>query len=181
MRFYFISLALLTLTMNGVAFSADWSEQPLSKIKQAAQKGEPEAQRTLGWMYSNGFEVPQSDEKAIFWYEKSAEQGNAKAQFFLGVRLASRGDNSQAYSWYTKAANQGDADAQFALGVMYQDGRGVPQDYIKSYAWLSVSAANGDKNAARFRDYSADKLSKQALIDAQALAEKYFEQQIKKQ
>ncbi|MDD9308388.1 tetratricopeptide repeat protein [Aeromonas hydrophila] len=175
MRFNFIALALLILTINGVALSADWSEQPLSKIKQAAQKGEPEAQRTLGWMYSNGFEVPQSDEEAIFWYEKSAEQGNARSQFFLGVRLASRGDNSQAYLWYTKAAKQGDADAQFALGVMYQDGLGIPQDYIKSYAWLSVSAANGDKNAARFRDYSADKLSKQALIEAQALAEKYFQ------
>ena len=30
-------------------------------------------------------------------------------------------------------AEQGDAEAQFNLGVMYDDGRGVPQDYIRSY------------------------------------------------
>lgn len=44
---------------------------------------------------------------------------------------------------YRKAAEQGDATAQFNLGVIYDNGRGVPQDYQRAYAWFSVAAVNG--------------------------------------
>ena len=53
---------------------------------------------------------------------QAAEQGNAKAQYNLGVRydngLGVRQDYTQAVQWYRKAAEQGDAEAQFNLGSM---------------------------------------------------------------
>ena len=44
---------------------------------------------------------------------------------------------------YTKSAEQGNADAQFCLGGMYDDGRGVPQDYGKAVEWYTKSAGQG--------------------------------------
>uniref|UniRef100_A0A914VL89 Uncharacterized protein n=1 Tax=Plectus sambesii TaxID=2011161 RepID=A0A914VL89_9BILA len=41
-------------------------------------------QNNLGFMYKNGRGVPQSDEEAVKWYRKSAEQGEASAQYNLG-------------------------------------------------------------------------------------------------
>src|SRR5437667_10144496 len=61
-----------------------------------------------------------------------AEQGNANAQFLLGVMYSTgRGvpkDYAAAINWYRKAADQGDPNAQTNLGVMYRDGHGYPQD-----------------------------------------------------
>ena len=61
-----------------------------------------------------------------------AEQGNAAAQFNLGVMYNDgRGvpqNDAEAVKWFRKAADQGAAPAQFNLGNMYNDGRGVPQN-----------------------------------------------------
>ncbi len=56
-----------------------------------------------------------------------ADQGNAKAQYNLGVLYANgqgvTQDYREAVRWFRKAADQGDADAQTNLGVMYFKGR----------------------------------------------------------
>ncbi len=78
-------------------------------------------------------------------------------------------------AWFRKAAEQGDAKAQFMLGMMYFNGRGVAQDYKLAYVWSSVSAANGDVEAATYRDLFAKRLSPAVLAEAQALAGQYVE------
>jgi TPR repeat protein len=56
------------------------------------------------------------------------------------------------------------------LGLSYDSGKGVPQDYSEAYVWLTLSAANGYKDAPKIRDRTANKLSHQALERAQARA-----------
>ena len=41
--------------------------------------------------------------------------------------------------------------AQHNLGVMYDKGEGVPEDYVKAYAWFNLAAAQGDKMDCRAR------------------------------
>jgi TPR repeat protein len=43
-----------------------------------------------------------------------------------------------------KQAAQGDAWAQHNLGVLYDNGRGVPQDYVKARGWYEKAAAQGN-------------------------------------
>ena len=77
-------------------------------------------------MYDNGHGVPQDYAAAVSWYRKAAEQGDADAQYNLGVMYdAGQGvpqDYAAAVSWYRKAAEQGYAGAQYNLGVMYERG-----------------------------------------------------------
>ena len=40
-------------------------------------------------------------------------------------------------------AKQGDANAQYILGLMYDNGKGVPQDYKEAVKWLRMSADQG--------------------------------------
>ncbi|MBF1297810.1 MAG: sel1 repeat family protein, partial [Neisseria meningitidis] len=67
---------------------------------------------------------------------QAAEQGNAQAQFNLGLRYAKgqgiRQDYAQAVQWYRKAAEQGVAKAQYNLGLMYDQGQGVRQDDVQA-------------------------------------------------
>jgi TPR repeat protein len=66
-------------------------------------------------------------------WEPLAKQGNAYAQFNLGLMFTVGQGVPQDYKasvkWYTLAARQGDADAQGNLGFMYSEGKGVLQDY----------------------------------------------------
>ena len=61
-----------------------------------------------------------------------AEQGDASAQYNLGVRYAfGRGvpqDEAEAVRWYRLSADQGNASAQYNLGVSYSNGEGVLKD-----------------------------------------------------
>ncbi|MFN8818923.1 MAG: tetratricopeptide repeat protein, partial [Holosporaceae bacterium] len=65
-----------------------------------------------------------------------AEQGNAVAQYNLGVMYdEGQGvtrDYAEAVKWFRKAAEQGDANAQSNLGVMYGKGEGVTRDYAEA-------------------------------------------------
>lgn len=88
---------------------------------------------------------------ALGEFQAQAEQGNATAQFFLGV-MYNKGkgvtqDYHEAVKWYQKAAEQGHAKAQFNLGVMFDDGKGVAHDYAEAVKWYRKAALQGDAKA----------------------------------
>jgi TPR repeat protein len=129
--------------------------------------------------------VPQDNTQAVFWYRKSAEQGDAEAQSRLGeaYRLG-RGvlqDYAQAVFWTRKAAEQGDAPAQANLGMEYGAGLGVPRDFAEAYFWLDVATTAGKLDAsdmelaAKVRDANASMLTPADLSREQERARKWFE------
>ena len=66
--------------------------------------------------------VEENHALAVQWLRKAAEQGDARAQYFLG-RMYDDGrgvsqDNAEAAKWYRKAVDQGDVDAQVYLGEL---------------------------------------------------------------
>jgi TPR repeat protein len=107
-------------------------------------------------------------------FRLAAEQGEASAQFNLGVMYRQgQGvlqDDAEAVKWYRLAAAQGHADAQFNLGVVYDNGQGVLQDYVRAHLWFNVAAAKGDSDAAKNRDIAASKMTSQQIGEAQKLA-----------
>jgi TPR repeat protein len=66
-------------------------------------------------MYSQGLGVPQSYAEAMKWYLMAADQGDAVAQYNLGVTysqgLVVTQDYVQAHMWYNLAAAQGQKDS----------------------------------------------------------------------
>ena len=56
-------------------------------------------------------------------------------------------DEATALSELRSLAEQGDARAQINLGVMYEDGRGVLQDYKTAVKWFTLAAEQGHANA----------------------------------
>ena len=84
---------------------------------------------------------------ALREFRPLAEQGNAIAQFNLGI-LYGNGqgvpqDYAEAAKWYRLAAEQGLAEAQYNLGVSYDIGPGVPQDYAEAAKWYRLAAEQG--------------------------------------
>jgi TPR repeat protein len=86
-------------------------------------------------MYENGHGVDVNYKKAIEWYEKAAEQGDAKAQYNLGV-LYRQGQgvdksDSSAMRWFTKAAAQGLETAKAAIDEILAERRSTKQSSKK--------------------------------------------------
>jgi TPR repeat protein len=72
-----------------------------------AEQGDAMAQLNLGFMYDQGYGVPQDFQQAIKWYRRAAEQGNDRAQYNLGL-MYDNGDGVpqdyvQAHMWYDLA------------------------------------------------------------------------------
>ena len=91
---------------------------------------------------------------------REAEQGDARAQYNLGILYyygqgslkdyVGRGrfqDYREAVKWFRKAAEQGNASAQFYLGASYNLGRGVPKDYAEAVRWYRLAAEQGFSSA----------------------------------
>ena len=99
-------------------------------------------------MYDNGQGVVQNYRQAAAWYQKAANQGDAAAQFNLGLMYDNgqgvAQNDQQAAAWYQKAANQGHAKAQYNLGVMYFNGQGVARNYRRAAAWYKKVLAQPD-------------------------------------
>src|SRR5262245_41388954 len=76
----------------------------------AAEHGDMQAQRYLGFIYANGQGVARDDREAVKWYGRAAEQGDADAQASLGgMYSAARGTSQnyvQAHKWFTVAAQR---------------------------------------------------------------------------
>ena len=91
---------------------------------------------------------------------ESAEQGNAKAQLWLG-RAYDEGngvakDSVEAVKWYRKSAEQGNARAQFNLGLAYDLGDGVLENPEEAVKWYRESAEQGNADAQVFLGMAYD-------------------------
>jgi hypothetical protein len=80
-------------------------------------------------------------------YRLAADQGNADAQYRLGMMyMEGTGvgrDLVEAARLLRLAADQGDADAQYQLGLMYHIGKGVAEDLAEAARLLWLAADQG--------------------------------------
>ena len=84
-----------------------------------------------------------------------------------------RRDYATAVRLIRPLAEQGDASAQYNLGVFYDNGLGVPQDKVRAYLWLNLSAAQGREGAAAFRDLIARRMTPAQIEEAQMLTREW--------
>jgi uncharacterized protein len=116
-------------------------------------------------------------------YQESAENGEADAQYKLGLLyLTGNGalqDFAEAAKWLRRAAEQGYALAQYELGLIYRTGYGLAIDHVQSYVWLNLAAAAGIQEAASARDEVMRSLSNKQLAQAQKTAREWLASRVK--
>lgn len=110
---------------------------------------------------------------------KKAEQGDADAQFNLGLMynngIGVPKGSTEAVKWYRKAAEQGNARAQSNLGFMYANGAGVPKDPVLAHVWFNVAGANGNEEARRNLVIVEKEMHFEQKAEATKLARELFE------
>ena len=64
-------------------------------------------------------------------------------------------------------AHEGNPHAQYALGLMYAEGRGIEQDEVKAYYWLSLAIEQGDHDAITLRQIVQQSMSLEQISCAE--------------
>ena len=78
----------------------------------------------------------------------------------------------------SKAAEQGHAAGQSFLAKMYENGKGIPEDYVKSYAWYSVTAAQGWDLAQTSKRSFEGRVTREQIAEAQKLSSELWEKYV---
>ena len=61
------------------------AQNDFTKNIEAAKNGDPKAQYIIGCCYADGDGIEKDESQAVFWWRKSAEQGQEFSQHNLGV------------------------------------------------------------------------------------------------
>ena len=108
------------------------------------------------------------------WFRKAAEQGDAEAQYNLGVCYDDGEgvvkDQFEAIMWYRKAADQRNDKAQYNLGVCYANGEGVAKNEVITYQWWLLASANGNDDSKRYISILEKSLTAEQRAEGQRLA-----------
>jgi TPR repeat protein len=128
-----------------------------SKLKRAAENGDPAAQFKLGvTLFEDPARTGEASAQAIRWLEAAAESGNVDAMVYLGRVLQSGvgilQDFSQAFRWFHAAAMRDSPEGMLETGRLYRDGIGIEKNPVRAYVWFNRAAAAHNIEAVRERE-----------------------------
>jgi len=145
-----VLISALSLSMEAVAappleqgisaFRGGEQAKAIKILQPLALRGDVQAQYYLGLSYEYSPE-------AAKWLRKAAEQGHAKAQYFLyslyrdGLGVPQ--DPAEASKWLHKAAAGGSDSAQYSLGLE----SAMAGNHGEAVTWYRRAAAQGHDNA----------------------------------
>ena len=129
------------------AFRAKEYTKAVSLFRPLAEADNDDAQWYMGTFYRRGQGVEKSYKTALYWYDRSARNGDVDSQYEL-ARLYYFGDGTPkdhkaAFGWYLAAAKQGHKKAAYDVGYAYKNAGGVKTSYSKALKWYQKASDNG--------------------------------------
>jgi hypothetical protein len=170
------------------AFDEEQYVEALALLTPLAEGGNADAAYLLGEMYGprswgqkgeNRYGVEQDNAKAIAWWTKAAEAGNAKARLKLGWYLMHGKDvvavnEAEGLSWLVRSAGQGEPQAQFEAGLALWQGKGAAADPVEARKWfLLVAPKDGFEKAKDYLDEMAKTMTPEQIAAAEAAAKAF--------
>jgi len=128
-----------------VTKSEDRPQIDTDQLRGLAQAGDAIAQRELGERLYSGKGCEADQEGGLEWLEKAANQGDARAQYLMGVEDWGMERIKEATEWWGKAADQKHPRALFWLGDLHSSAE--PPDHAAAALLYEEAAELGDADA----------------------------------
>jgi GAF domain/Sel1 repeat/PilZ domain len=176
-------LGLLGLAIAVVAMVVGYLVGPVIEKRispEASQRSSVNAAEAASTVSGRGSSGQRVQAKSLPELRKLAGQGDAEAQWQMGVRFHNGEgvphDDAQAMQWFQRAAEQGHVTAQGALGAYYFAARGVPKDLSKAYFWSVIAMAQGDEISKGRLELLASQMTRAQVYAARQQAEVWIHQ-----
>ncbi|MFI0348387.1 MAG: SEL1-like repeat protein [Chthoniobacterales bacterium] len=130
---------------TGAGVTKDTS-RALLLLKDAAQKGLPEAEDELANCYLRGFLVPINFSEAERLYQQASFSNKPFALLLLGYFLKKL-DPKTSFNLFYQAAKQKNASGEFYLAECYRYGTGVEKNEKEAIYWLKQAASQKNPQA----------------------------------
>jgi uncharacterized protein len=136
------------LLMRGRVVEADKVKAD-EYMRRAAEAGNAAAQFNWGQILISENPGDKGLELALPFYEKSAAQGVADAQYavaqlYMSVKQVPAEKRDRARQWMERAAKAGYDTAQLDMGIWYVNGVGGERDFDRGFEWLRIAAMRGN-------------------------------------
>jgi TPR repeat protein len=124
---------------NGIGTPQD-PKQAFEWFEKAARAGDPLGSYKVGCYFAGQFGgvVPVDADKALHHKLVAAQAGYSLAQHDVGVAFLERNEFERAVKWWEAAARQGYAVALHNLSFVYKEGKMVPGDSVRAYAYFKI-------------------------------------------
>jgi len=124
--------------------------EALKTLMQIAPQA-PRARAIIGTFYDQGRAVARDQNKAVWWYEQAAKDGDKEGQYHLAGHLQSGDgtarDPEMARKIYKQCADAGDLRCVNNLGLALLHGIGGSVDKSAAVSYFEAAAARGQVNA----------------------------------
>lgn len=151
----------------------------LQWLKKASLSGSTEATYKLGVFYSEKGDT-EDPQRAMDYFSQAAAKGHAASMCSLALIHEAKEDLVESTRWMIKAAEAGDTASWFYVGHRFQKGKGVPVNYVKAYAWFTVSSSDekeGADTAARRRlKELAEQMTAEQIAEGQKVASQIWQE-----
>ena len=164
--------------------------EKLSEVRRYAQRGEPEAQQMMGFLYGEGWGARRDPKKAEYWFGKAVASGDAEVWLPLGLLYAETGREGMAAEAFDKAVASGGFSLAMdgeLLQMIFADsgqlpsrGSAVPsasESKVKGPSDASGSGGKTADNGASQDNKPADPDGRQARV---ARKRAFLESEVKK-
>lgn len=119
--------------------------EALKMLQKEADKSNSFAMNAVGIAYMHGIGAGVDSAKAVYYLDKSGENGNPEAYHNLGMMYKDahagvQQNFSKANYWFDKGVKHGSVMCNYDLGFMTYKGLGCEQDYAKAAKMFQVAA-----------------------------------------
>ena len=151
-------------------------------LRKVAAQGDADAQYHLGTSYLIGRGVAPDITDAVWWWQKAAVQGHARAQLSLGLHQHRAGvrDIRTTVFWFCQAIHNATSlvgrEEPLLLSLLGQiraEGDGVAQDYVRAHMYFNLSATRDPRLGKWSRDLLAREMTTGQIEQARRLAREW--------
>lgn len=159
---HFVKMALVAVMLSATvrpvhadvkagvdAWSRGEYEAAVKQWREAALKGDPDAQFNMGQAYKMGRGVETDLNVALDWYKRAAAQRHLQAADSYGHLLHYQGKISESLPYLTASSDRGDPRAQYLLGTELFNGVHIEKDWVRAYALMTRASSAGMGPASR--------------------------------
>ena len=152
----------LGMMLNNGIGTAKNPSLALQWFEKSAQAGDPLAAYKAGCYYSGQFKdtVAVDSEKSLQYKLVAAEAGYSLAQHDVANVYAQRNQFSTAIKWWEAAAKQGYPLSLYNLSVTYKEGKFVPRDNVRAYAYFKLAKVISEEKISEKAQTSLDEVKR---------------------